>query len=94
MTGPCCRIGASYADCLVRGAVWDKDGGRAALLAWWRELLADPLDPAVDTFKHLGQSVANDEEDRVDGWQGLAVEAVQRLAALEQDPFLQFHDLV
>lgn len=30
----------------------------------------------------------------MDGGQGLAGQTVERLAALEQDPFLKFHDLV
>lgn len=70
--------------------------GPAAVLAatCWRELLVGSSYPLVHALKHLGQSIAYDEQDCVYSRQRLATQTVQRLTTLEQNPFLQFHHLV
>jgi collagenase-like PrtC family protease len=48
----------------------------------------------VDALEHLGQAVAEDEADRVDGGEIKAFGAIERFAALEDEPFLKLQNLI
>lgn len=48
----------------------------------------------MNALEHLGQAVADDEQDRMDGGKAYAIWALYRLTALGDDPLLQLEDLI